>query len=223
MAQDTFSPQPRSQEDFSHFHNDYVRDIKETVGEVVASAQTADEKAVAEYFQSFFGTDFDTYMAPKRQSPDPEAVLREGVAKLGDVDKLNLILSNLLEGLKRGDSLGKMLERLSQLGLFPQRRIPKKNEPTDEKPPPVKEQSGNFLYNALGGAKKVALSLMHIVKNALLAIPRFVKFSPQVHIGLVMGVLPTISFGFKVEPDGISLHELYEVLRKGVGGSPVAQ
>jgi hypothetical protein len=203
------------QNDFEHFHRDHMKDIELGVLKVHRNAKTSDQLEIAAMFESFFGADAQKFMAVEETKADPETVLKRAIAKLGDADRLQLLVGNLLEDVKHGRSLRESLDTFTKAGLWPP---PKSFVPAADgdglKGPPAKND-GSFLYNAFSTAKAIGRTLLRLAWNAIRCIPRLVALKPKVTFGFV-GPLPTVQIHFEIEPDARTLNELFEVMGHGV-------
>jgi hypothetical protein len=206
----------QTQHEFEGHHNHCVHEIQKAVTEVKAEAVGSPQKQVAEIFDSFFGAEAAIFMTD--DGPDPESVLKQSMSKLNDANRLELIVGNLLEGLKRGESLDALVARLRKLGLAPGETATQSSQATvhaklDDVH--VQQSDGGFLYRALGKARKIGITLWRMSVNAIKTIPSFVKLKPKPTFGFV-GPIPTFSLTFELEPEGATLHELWELLSRGV-------
>lgn len=176
---DTASQSPQ---EFQHFHEHYVRDIEDIIRTVQQTASTPDQQRVADLFGSFFGSDAPAFMMQEDVKPDPEQILKKAMSKLSDASRIELVVGNLLEGVKGGAPLGALVARYEQLGLIQAPHRPAGLAPH--------QQDGAFLEKALGWARKLGTLVWRIGVNAIRTIPRFVKLKPRVRFGFV-GPLPS--------------------------------
>lgn len=206
---------PQSAQEFEHFHEHFVRDIEDIVRAARETAHGPDQQRVSDLFESFFGDEAATYMAPTDAKPDPEQILKIAMSKLKDVSRLELVASNLLEGVKDGQSLKDLVERYQSLGLLEERR-----SPALPRGPQAAQNmgDGSFLEKALGWARKLGTLLWRMGVNAVRTIPRFVKLKPNVTFGFV-GPVPTFGLNFELEAEALTLHELGDLLTRGLGAT----
>jgi len=206
---------PQSTQEFEHFHEHYVRDIQDIVRTVQETAHGSDQAHVAELFHSFFGTDAAAFKMSEDAKPDPEQILKKAMSKLNDASRLELVASNLLEGVKEGKHLGELVKRYVELGLIQEASSPPAAS-SGKQDPQLQRRDGSFLEKALGWARKIGTLVWRLGVNAVRTIPRFVKLKPRVRFGFV-GPLPTLSLDFELEADGLTLHELGDLLTRGLG------
>lgn len=158
---------------------------------------------------------------------NPKTIARKAFSHLDKVNQQRFVLENMLEGLKRGESMNNLAVNYQHLGLM---TVPHSGatiilgEVTKEKleasmiPPrpagnpnniPAPEPGmGKWLWGLITGAlKKVAVRLMSMLSNALGAIPHFINIKPIVGMA---GIFPTLSF--QLEAGDMSLHEFWELL-----------
>ena len=104
------------------------------------------------------------------------------------IDEKEFLIANILEGLKRGQSLQKSLEQLQQIGLAPTDVSGfQPLEPPDEELP-----SGPFLRKALVWLRRIGHWASRFLVEAVRRIPQFAKL--KVSVGLTGAVIPTILF-----------------------------
>jgi hypothetical protein len=136
----------------------------------------------------------------------PDLILRAGLEAMEVIDAKRFVLDNLLEGLKRGDKPGPLIERYRQLGLL--------NTVPPNAPAPAIPSDANVSADVLKGRgmlKRWGLVVAQIVVNAVRTIPKFVEIEPTISL---VGPIPVVSFALKGK--GMSIHSLFEAL-KGPG------
>jgi hypothetical protein len=127
------------------------------------------------------------------------------------VQQFRFVVDNLLESVKRDDSLQNSVTRYVDLGLldFPTTNFEeeKRNSPWGSN-----FRSGRYLRRMMNGLRKVALTVIEIVMNAVKLIPKLVEITPDLVIGWT-GPSPNISLSFDLEADSISIHDLFNALK----------
>jgi len=145
------------------------------------------------------------------ERPDPEVVLQKGLRALNRIEQFRFLLENLLEAVKRDDSLHNCLIRYGSLGLHD---LPVSNlsEETRQSPWAFNWGSGRLLRKLWNGLQKAALTIMEILANAIKVVPKLVSIKPKPSIGL-SGPFPTLSLQFDLEAESITIHELFHDLK----------
>ena len=138
-------------------------------------------------------------------------MLQRGLRALNRVEQFRFLLENLLEAVKRDDSLQNSLSLYGSLGLhdFPVANL---SEEKKQSPWPFNPNSGRLLRKLWDRLRKAALTLMEIVTNAIKVIPKLVSIKPKPSIGL-SGPFPTFSLQFDLEAESITIHELFHELK----------
>jgi hypothetical protein len=136
----------------------------------------------------------------------PDSIFRAGLEAMEVIDAKRFVLDNLLEGLKRGDQPGALIERYRELGLL--NRLPPKA--TLSEIPSDADVTAEVLKGK-GMLKRWGLVVAQIVVNAVRTIPKFVEIEPTISL---VGPIPVVSFALKGK--GMSIHSLFEAL-KGPG------
>lgn len=144
----------------------------------------------------------------------PELVFKNGVKALRRIEQFHFLLDNLLEAVKRDDSLQNSLLRYKDLGLTDFTPPPNMVEEKRQSPWPSMWGAGRVLKKLLKGLGNAALTVMEMVANAINLIPQLVAIKPKAIIG-VTGPFPTFSLQFEVEAEMIGLHELFRALTDG--------
>jgi hypothetical protein len=149
-------------------------------------------------------------------SPDAESVLRGGLNALRLVEELRFIFANLLEAVKRDDSLHNSLTRYRDLGLIDNVNLTDVQDEKRTSPWLFNRDSGQLLRKLCQGLRKVALIVMEIVANAVKVVPKFVSLKPKPSIGLA-GPFPTFDLQFDLEAESLTIHELFHDLIASLG------
>jgi hypothetical protein len=203
-------------DDFLHQHRDALKSIQLNAYENKAELErapndplhTAQRMLVHEYEKMVTKIAEDL----KRASPEPEMVLEHSTRGLHRVDRCRHLLENLLEAVKRGESLNNTLDEFGRLDLA--------EKASASSPLGIEKATSPFLWNLGAGRflrrmlrrlKKLALTLIELVVNAVRAIPRFVSIHPKPSLGFA-GAFPTLSFEFDLEAEPITIHELFHAL-----------
>jgi hypothetical protein len=146
--------------------------------------------------------------------PDAEIVLKKALRSLERVQAFRFLTENLLEGVKRDQSLNNTMENYRVLGLLPA-DFPARPEETKNSPWPSNWGVGGFLQKIMKGLKKLALNLMQLVINAMKAIPQLAELEIRPNIGMV-GPFPALTVDFNLKAKGIAINELFETLVDGL-------
>jgi hypothetical protein len=148
----------------------------------------------------------------KVEKPDPEVVLRKGLVALNRMHQFRWLVENLLEAVKRDDSMNNSLMRFASLGLIDAASSSNLMEEKRLSPWPFNPGSGRFLSKLWDRLQRVALIVMELLINAIKVIPKLIALKPKPSIGLA-GPFPTFSLSFELEADSITLHELFNDLK----------
>jgi hypothetical protein len=199
-------------EEFVHFHSDGVRNLKllranlDRVVHPDPVSYLPDTHSVVK--RECEGV-IDEVIGLLPEKMEAKEALAQGLVALERVDDLRFLLDNLIEAVKRDASFQNSLQLFGQLGLagatinFPEE---KRNSPFASS-----GGAGRLLRGLWKWLKKVALTLMEIVTNAIKASPKWVSLKPKPSIGLA-GAFPTFSLEFELEAESITLHDLFEQL-----------
>lgn len=122
------------------------------------------------------------------------------------------MLTNLVEAVKRDDSLQNSIARYDFSGLLDYSVSEALSEKKRESPWPSNLTSGRLLRKLGKRLRTVALTVMEIVANAIKMIPKLVSLKPKPSIGL-SGPFPTFSLQFDLEAESITIHELFHELK----------
>ena len=219
---------PSSEEPFHHAYRDGLRDLElnradneiELKAELAAPAKLAEPAELADpkaklfrriLLEEYHETIQAVHESLTLPSPDPESILRRGLTALRRVEELRFLLDNLLEAVKRDDSLLNSLIRYQALGLVNNRNLVDVQEETRKSPWPFNRDSGKFLRKLLQRLRKAALIVMEILANAVKVGPKFVALKPKPSIGLT-GPFPTFDLQFDLEAESLTIHELFHDL-----------
>ncbi|HXO27485.1 MAG TPA: hypothetical protein VOA80_09095 [Thermoanaerobaculia bacterium] len=132
---------------------------------------------------------------------DPEEVLARGFEALGKVEARQFVIQNILESVKRGDSLNLTLRRFNQLGLTNLRLPLLDSESTGAE---REGKSGLLLMRLLRWIGQFTHALFQIIINAIKAIPKFVALKPSIG---VVGAFPSLTFA--LEGEAVTLRDLW--------------
>lgn len=134
-----------------------------------------------------------------------EAIFKNAIEAMGLVEAKHFVLSNLLEGLKRGEDEKILLSRFKMLGL---RGATPPQTPAQQETVHSDADIPTEVTKGLGLLKRCGLALAQITVNALRTIPKFVEIEPSISL---VGPLPVLALNLKGK--GMSIHELFEALR----------
>lgn len=132
---------------------------------------------------------------------DPREILARGFESLGKVEARQFVIHNILESVKRGESLDGTLRRFNDLGLTD---IQLPSHDSESMGSGRGEKTGRFLMRIMGFTKEFTHALYEIILNAIKAIPQFVAIRPSV--GLV-GVFPSLTF--ELECKAVTIDDLF--------------
>ena len=206
---------PSPEEMFEHMYRDGLRDLERNRDQNKLDLQYAKSSAdtprahVVMIEQYDYMID-DVIKSLTVERPAPELVLKNGLTALRRIEQFRFLLENLLEAVKRDDSLQNSLIRYSALGLidFP---VSDLSEVKRQSPWPFNSGAGGVLTKLWGRLRNAALTLMELVTNAINRIPQLISVKPKASIG-VSGPFPTFSLQLEIETESIALHELFRVL-----------
>jgi hypothetical protein len=201
-----------AEEMFKHMYDDALShlELQRSVEDVdgPTPANTASTGFLREEYRKVLTSIIESL---RMEKPDAEIVLRKGLAAMNRIERFRWLVENLLEAVKRDDSLNNSLKRYGSLGLLDEcaGSLPeeKKNSPW-----PWNPGTGRFLGKLWDRLQRVALTVMELVVNAIKVIPKLVALKPKPSIG-VSGPFPTFSLSFELEVDSITLHDLFNDLR----------
>jgi hypothetical protein len=147
----------------------------------------------------------------KPQVADAEAVVRGGLKALEHVEELRFLLDNLIEAVKRDDSLHNALKRYQELGLVQHSALTEVTEETKNSPWLWNRDAGRFLRGLWQRLRKLALVVMELLVNAIKVVPKFASLKITPSIG-VTGPFPTLHLQFGLEAEPVTIHELFHDL-----------
>jgi hypothetical protein len=150
----------------------------------------------------------------KLEKPEAELVLRRTLTALNRIERVRFLLENLLEAVKRDQSLQNCLLLYKDLGLI-EVQVPKATEDTRASPWRSSVGAGKVLRALWGRLRQVATTVMEIAINAIKVIPKLVALKPKPSIGL-SGPFPTFSLQFELEAESMTIHELFNDLKAGM-------
>jgi len=198
---------------FEHFHRDGLNDIELHRLRIEEELKTALSNKGAqgllfEQYSDMVKGIIENLRLGKR---DPEAVFQNGLGALKRIEQFRFLLENLIEAVKRDESLNNSLRQYDSLGFFDFKFVDlseeKRNSPWLSNP-----GSGRVLRRLWDSLRTVAFTVMDIVANAIKAVPKFVSIKPKPTIGF-SGPFPTFSLQFDLEADSMTIHELFHVLK----------
>ena len=162
----------------------------------------------------------DTIIKDLSETSDPQILFERSLRSLDRLERFRFVIDNLLETVKRDDSLNNILQTYYDVGLIT-RRANDPTLPTEKRvnPWPWNRSAGDFLRKIMRGLKKLALTLFEILVNALKAIPRLAEIEIRPNVG-ISGPFPTIQFDFDLKAKGITIHELFEALAGSLDEKP---
>jgi hypothetical protein len=216
------SEEMSSEEMLQHLYHDRLQQLKlnqaqtEALGaELVGlGAELVDSRRILlEQYKAMIGEVIESLTIEK---PDPELVLQRGLKALYRIEQFRFLLGNLLEAVKRDESLKNSLIHYKSLGLTdftPPQSFTQEEE--KKSPWPSNAGAGRFLRKLWEQLRKAALTIMEIVLNAIKLVPKLVSIKPQPSIGL-SGPFPTFSLEFDLEAEAITIHEFFHDLTEGL-------
>jgi hypothetical protein len=146
----------------------------------------------------------DVVVSLDKPEATPRAVLQLAVSKLGRVEAKSFVLQNLLEALKRGESLQNVPRRYADLGLSEAPQEPDEEEQLSGKQIPPSSLNAAWLIRRLQQAlADVGVALINMVMNAIKHIPSLAKIKPRPIVG-VSGFFPTLALSLDLEASSIS-------------------
>jgi hypothetical protein len=135
---------------------------------------------------------------------DPREVLARGFEALGEVEARQFVIQNILESVKRGESLNATLRKFNELGLTD---LPLPLSDFESRGAGRREKSGGLLMTIMGWTKNFTHALLAIIINAIRSIPEFVAIKPSVG---VVGAFPSLTF--ELEGEAVTIHDLFNYL-----------
>jgi hypothetical protein len=209
-----------SEESFQHFYRYGLRDLEFDQMQARADKEQQQElprRILLEEYEKMIG-EVIKFLTMAGPDPDPDLVLQNGLNALRRIEHFRFVLGNLLEAVKRDDSLENSLIRYQQLELLGF-TVPSDltGEKAEERKSPWRFNpgSGHFLRKLLDRLRKAALTIMEIVANAIKVSSKLISIKPKPSIGL-SGPFPTFSLEFDLEAESITIHELFHDLKEGL-------
>ncbi len=190
-------------EDFEHVHRDAVRTLDLDITKLAADHQAV----LASLDQELVSTVQELLL---KLSPDavprPDQVFRHALEGLDRIEAQRFLVENLLESVKRGESISKVLSRYKNLGLLKATAVPEGKAGTADA-----QEDGTAIGPALmrrkKGIRRIVTDVIHIAINALKSVPDWVEIKPHIHL------LPVPSLSFSIEGKGKTVQEIFEILR----------
>jgi hypothetical protein len=209
---------PSPKEMFEHLYHDRLQDLKRNrdqnkldLKDAQASETPEVHTVILEQYDYLINAVIESLTSTP---PAPELVFKNGLCALRRIEQFRFLLDNLLEAVKRDDSLQNSLIRYKDLDLTGFSLPPDLGEEKRQSPWPSMFGAGRVLKKLLKGLGNAALTVMEMVANAINLIPQLVAIKPKAVIG-VTGPFPTFSLQFEVEAEMIGLHELFRALIDG--------
>lgn len=203
---------PSPEENFEHFYRDGLRDLELNRAQNDLDLQPTPNASpghliLCEQYSKMIG---DVISSLNFDRPAPELVFKNGLNALKRIEEFRFLLDNLLEAVKRDDSLQNSLTRYSELGLidFPVSHL------TEEKrnsPWAFNGGAGRVLKRLLGRLRDAALTVMEMVINAMKQIPHLISLKPKAEIGIT-GPFPSFGVQIEIEVEPVTLHEFFRAL-----------
>lgn len=210
---------PSAKEMFEHLYHDRLQDLKRNRDQNKLDLKDAQALEDTPQVHIIILEQYDYLInglieSLTFQTLTPELVFKNGLTGLRSIEQFRFLLDNLLEAVKRDDSLQNSLLRYKDLGLTDFTPPPNVVEETRQSPWPSMWGAGRVLKKILKGLGNAALTVMEMVADAINLIPQLVAVKPKAVIG-VTGPFPTFSLQVEVEADMIGLHELFRALTDG--------
>jgi hypothetical protein len=191
---------------YPHFHQTLITEMTVLVGEEIGAPSEPTQRKLAE---SHSATLKQILEELKDDNPDPTSGFQKGLKALDKIDKERFLIENLLEAVKRGESLKDTLKKYNYLGLT--------NINVDHGPdvppamPPSSMGAGVLLRRFSDRLKKLATKVAQGVVHAMKAIPKFVGMKPSIGVA---GPFPTLSFQISLEVEWLTLASFFQTLTK---------
>lgn len=201
---------------FLHSYGDALEHLKLIQTETALDAKTDAKKphvhvVLTEQFQTMVGSLIDDLSVEK---PEPEVVLKRAFAAMNRIERHRFLLENLLEAVKRDESLQNSLGNYARLGLL-DFEFPNTTEEKRQSPWRSNSGAGKLLRTLWDRLRRVAMTVMEIAINAIKVIAKLVAIKPKPSIGL-SGPFPTFTLQFELEAESITIHELFNDLKAGI-------
>ena len=172
---------------------------------------------VAKNMQAWATTEVNGLIDAKVKYPSAEQLLTRAMAALTEADRHQFLLINLLEGLKRGETPAKIIEKYNEIGLIDipvepptYRGVMPGPQTADAQHPPLKpvfliRKMMNVLASMCGQLIKIAILAAKAIADRVK-----IKFKPVVGTA---AFLPSLSFLLEPEVEGeVSVGECFEGL-----------
>jgi len=196
-------------EQFQHFHGDGLKNLE--LEKYRLQKERSEVNLLA--FDDALQSTLDNIQAKltDKAAQGPEAVFKETLHSLNEIEAKRFIILNVLEALKKGDKIGDIIRRYGGLGL-----IPAKDATGPENTTPL--QATRALLARKSIWERVTTAVAQLAINALKSVPKWVEIEP--HFGFV-GPMPMLSFSLKGK--GMNVQELIEILLKSREAPSTAQ
>jgi len=136
--------------------------------------------------------------------PSPSRTFRAAMKGLDEIDAKRFLLHNVLESLKQGQTEKQITDNYVSIGL-----LKRSTAQTMTKETSTSFDTGAEALGSLQSLKRAGLALCQISVNAIKSIPKFVEIDPGI---MLVGFVPVPTFTLKGK--GVTVHELFELLRK---------
>jgi hypothetical protein len=209
---------PSAEEQFRHAYYDGLAALERTQLEnqvekaALSVSESPSNRVLLEKFDEMVRGVLESV---KREVAEAEAILKGGLHALEKVEEFRFLLDNVIEAVKRNDSLHNTLKRYEELGLIPQACLADVPDEKPESPWRWNRNAGPFLRKLWHRVRKVALIVMEIVVNAIKVIPKFASLKLKPSIG-VAGAFPTFHLQFELDAESVTIHELFHDLLDSV-------
>lgn len=203
---------PSPKENFEHCYRDGLRDLKlnrtlEDPDLQPSPDASPAQRILCEQYSKMI-SDVITRLSFDR--PDPELVYKNGLSALKRIEQFRFLLDNLIEAVKRDDSLQNCLIRYHELGLI-DFSVANLTEEKRNSPWPFNRGVGRVLKKLWERLRDAALTVMEMVISAIKQIPHLVSLKPKAEIG-VSGPFPTFEVQIDIEVEPVTLHEFFRAL-----------
>jgi hypothetical protein len=149
------------------------------------------------------------------ERPDPEIIVGRTLRALHQIEDFRSLLANLLEAVKRGDSLLNSLAAYQAIGLVETKNFDDDLKDIQQSPWHSSLGAGRFLRKMLRKLAEAALIVMRLVLAAIQSAARFVSLKPKPSIGLA-GPFPMLNLQFDLDVESVTIHDLFEDLINAV-------
>ena len=184
---------------FEHFHGDGVKNLELEKARLEQEHLKVDLQNLDVALQNTLAAEHKNLT--DKGAHGPEAVFKQALHSLNEVEAKRFVILNALEALKRGEQTGTILKRYGELGLIPKR---------DQNAAEITVLAATCALVARKSIwERVATAVAQVAVNALKTVPKWVEIEP--HFGFV-GPVPMLSFSLKGK--GMTIHEFLEALLK---------